>query len=59
MELGLSTFLHRDRPLDRALLQEWLVETTTGMNRLRAGLPGEWRAGDKTGTCGTGDTLWT
>lgn len=39
---------------DRALLNNWLVETTTGSNRLRAGLPDEWVAGDKTGTCGTG-----
>ncbi len=51
-----GTLLWGDRLVqaDRALLQEWLAQTTTGMNRLRAGLPGEWRAGDKTGTCGTG-----
>ncbi len=34
----------------RARLGDWLVATTTGMKRLRAGLPAEWRAGDKTGT---------
>ena len=37
---------------DRELLRRWLVETPTGGNRLRAGLPQEWNAGDKTGTCG-------
>ncbi|MXO64016.1 class A beta-lactamase [Qipengyuania oceanensis] len=39
---------------DRSLLREWLVETSTGMNRLRAGIPDGWQAGDKTGTCGSG-----
>jgi beta-lactamase class A len=34
----------------RGRLQQWLVESTTGLNRLRAGLPSTWRAGDKTGT---------
>lgn len=28
----------------------WMVATTTGQKRLRAGFPSEWRAGDKTGT---------
>jgi beta-lactamase class A len=34
----------------RDLLISWMVATTTGELRLRAGLPGNWRAGDKTGT---------
>ena len=34
----------------RALLTTWLVGNTTGNDRLRAGLPKEWRVGDKTGT---------
>ena len=34
----------------RARLQGWLVETQTGLKRLRAELPPGWRAGDKTGT---------
>ena len=34
----------------RARLQGWLVETKTGLKRLRAELPPGWRAGDKTGT---------
>ncbi len=35
---------------DRATLKQWMIDTTTGGNRVRAGLPGEWLAGDKTGT---------
>lgn len=34
----------------RNLLQSWMLETTTGQKRLRAGFPKEWKAGDKTGT---------
>jgi beta-lactamase class A len=34
----------------RALITGWLVGNTTGNARLRAGLPGSWRVGDKTGT---------
>jgi beta-lactamase class A len=34
----------------RAQLTSWLEQCTTGMNRLRAGIPAGWRAGDKTGT---------
>lgn len=33
----------------RALLQSWLIASTTGLQRLRAGIPTEWRVGDKTG----------
>jgi len=40
----------------RALLTKWLVENTTGNDRLRAGLPKEWRVGDKTGTGPDGAT---
>lgn len=35
---------------DRERLAGWLVETQTGRNRLRAGFPSHWRAGDKTGS---------
>lgn len=31
-------------------LAGWLVETQTGLKRLRAGFPADWRAGDKTGS---------
>lgn len=34
----------------RALLTQWMIETDTGAKRIRAGLPKDWRAGDKTGT---------
>jgi beta-lactamase class A len=34
----------------RNQLAAWLEQTTTGKNRLRAGFPAGWRAGDKTGT---------
>lgn len=34
----------------RTRLQGWLVQTQTGLARLRAELPPDWRAGDKTGT---------
>lgn len=34
----------------RAVLLAWMAQTTTGMARIRAGLPAAWRAGDKTGT---------
>ncbi len=39
----------------RALLQRWLIDTTTGDKRLRAGAPG-WLVGDKTGTAGSSGT---
>lgn len=35
---------------DRAVLRQWLIDTQTGLRRLRAGLPAHWPAGDKTGT---------
>jgi beta-lactamase class A len=34
----------------------WLIATKTGLERLRAGLPAEYRAGDKTGTGENGAT---
>lgn len=34
----------------RDRLALWMVDTTTGLRRIRAGLPEHWRAGDKTGT---------
>ncbi|WP_197355878.1 class A beta-lactamase, partial [Streptomyces clavuligerus] len=37
-----------DRP-DRRRLTEWLLANTTSGDRFRAGLPGDWRLGDKTG----------
>ena len=46
-------FLTTDTPLNptaRAKLTGWLVGNQTGGARLRAGLPADWRVGDKTGT---------
>ncbi len=34
----------------RTRLRGWLEQSTTGLTRLRAGLPSGWRVGDKTGT---------
>jgi beta-lactamase class A len=34
----------------RERLVQWMQNTDTGPNRLRAGLPAEWRSGNKTGT---------
>jgi beta-lactamase class A len=39
-------------PHQRQRLQDWLIGTTTGDRRIRAGVPSGWRVGDKTGTCG-------
>ncbi len=41
-------------PASRARWTGWLVANTTGGKRLRAGLPADWRAGDKTGTWNEG-----
>ncbi|MFD6432262.1 class A beta-lactamase [Streptomyces venezuelae] len=46
-ELVLGKALH---PLDRGQLTRWLVENTTGDKRIRAGVPKDWRVGDKTGS---------
>lgn len=37
-------------PASRARLTGWMQSSTTGLARLRAGLPPAWRTGDKTGT---------
>jgi beta-lactamase class A len=36
-------------PASRQRLEGWMVAATTGRNKLRAGLPAGWIAGDKTG----------
>ncbi|WP_234035683.1 class A beta-lactamase [Erythrobacter insulae] len=35
---------------EQSMLRQWMTDTSTGMRRVRAGLPDEWRSGDKTGT---------
>jgi beta-lactamase class A len=37
-------------PASRDLLIQWMIDTQTGLKRIRAGLPKNWRVGDKTGT---------
>ena len=37
---------------ERAELKSWMLATETGLKRVRAGLPKDWVAGDKTGTSG-------
>ncbi len=48
--IGLLTLGNTLSETSRDQLSNWLVENTTGNTRLRAGLPKEWRVGDKTGT---------
>ncbi|HEV2598154.1 class A beta-lactamase [Sphingopyxis sp.] len=36
----------------RKQLRGWMIESETGLKRIRAGLPQGWIAGDKTGSCG-------
>ncbi|HAH11781.1 MAG TPA: class A beta-lactamase [Alphaproteobacteria bacterium] len=38
------------KPASREMLIDWMIRTQTGLKRLRAGFPKQWRAGDKTGT---------
>ena len=46
--------------LGRNQLRRWTIASTTGLRRIRAGLPVGWTAGDKTGSCGTAwnDVAW-
>ncbi|OAF15282.1 class A beta-lactamase [Bradyrhizobium neotropicale] len=39
-------------PASRGQLTDWMVNCKTGANRLRDGLPGTWKIGDKTGNNG-------
>lgn len=57
MAQTLLRLLTVEKPLtaaSREKLTGWMVASTTGLGRLRAGLPKDWRAGDKTGTGGNG-----
>ena len=38
----------------RDLLTDWLVSARTGLKRIRAGLPPDWKAGDKSGSGANG-----
>lgn len=37
----------------RETLRGWMIQSETGLKRVRAGLPQGWIVGDKTGSCGT------
>lgn len=53
MALSLQRYFLTDEVLDapsRDLLIGWMAASQTGLRRLRAGLPPDWRVGDKTGT---------
>ncbi len=52
MALGMRAYLlgRALKPASRTTLIDWMIETKTGARRLRAGFPGNWRAGDKTGS---------
>lgn len=41
-------------PESRRRLESWLVGSTTGASRIRAGVPVSWQVGDKTGTGANG-----
>jgi beta-lactamase class A len=45
------------KPESRELLIGWMVATKTGTKRLRAGLPVDWKAGNKTGTGGMANDM--
>ncbi|MBO9697362.1 MAG: class A beta-lactamase [Sphingopyxis sp.] len=45
-------FGDRLQPDYRKQLRGWMIESETGLKRIRAGLPQGWVAGDKTGSCG-------
>ena len=40
----------------RERLRGWMIDTRTGLRRLRAGLPADWAVGDKTGTASNADS---
>lgn len=44
------------KPSSRGVLVGWMRAAVTGLGRLRAGLPADWNAGDKTGTGADGPT---
>ena len=55
MATSAAAYVFGDRlnPDYRKQLRGWMIESATGLKRIRAGLPQGWIAGDKTGTCGT------
>lgn len=55
MAKSAAAYVFGDRlhPDYRGQLRGWMIESETGLKRIRAGLSQGWLAGDKTGTCGT------
>ena len=43
-------------PAKRQLLVDWMLSSTTGAERIRAGVPADWKVADKTGSGGHGST---
>jgi beta-lactamase class A len=43
-------------PPARKLLVDWMLTSTTGAERIRAGVPHDWNVADKTGSGGHGTT---
>lgn len=54
MATSAASYVFGDRlqPDYRKQLRGWMIESETGLKRIRAGLPQGWVAGDKTGSCG-------
>jgi beta-lactamase class A len=50
MDMGTLVLGDKLSAASRALLKGWLVANTTGDKRLRAGVPKNWKVGDKTGS---------
>ena len=40
----------------RTRLESWMQRAQTGLKMIRASIPADWKAGDKTGRSGRGDT---
>jgi beta-lactamase class A len=43
-------------PPARKLLVDWMLTSTTGAEKIRAGVPVDWKVADKTGSGGNGST---
>jgi beta-lactamase class A len=43
-------------PAQRKLLVDWMLNSPTGAERIRAGVPADWKVADKTGSGGHGST---
>ncbi len=40
-------------PAQQLMLKDWMLRNTTGDQKIRAGVPAEWKVADKTGSCGS------